>query len=368
MFRAALRENDTQGKDVVMTMKSFAEVAPNASTAAFLEQNYALGTNGSFYSVLKSAPTAALFNSAAYEQLGLNFFPVFAKQNLDIVKGLNRKVSEEIFADLRSDDERVTVGVNYGYRDFNGADGLLGYEDQAVSVFGVWDRKYDNSFRYGIGLSATDFDSDYDRDYRRDEAMLQVTAPLFYRSENVSWLTMPRFGYGFGEYKRYVDGAKIKADTRNLYYGVSNEYRQEFTLGEIVLEQVAEFNVLGLHQQAVKEKGRLKIEAADDVSVESGLGLYLKKIWQLDETDELKLRAGGTWYHEFNNSFQNVRAHMAGMVGSYEMDGYSVERDRGILSVRADYRHGEFDVYFSAEKFLEEDDGYALNFGAAFRF
>lgn len=368
MFRAALRENDTQGKDVVMIMKSFAEVAPNASTAAFLEQNYALGTNGGFYSVLKSAPTAALFNSAAYEQLGLNFFPVFAKQNLDIVKGLNRKVSEEIFADLRSDDERVTVGVNYGYRDFNGADGLLGYEDQAVSVFGVWDRKYDNSFRYGIGLSATDFDSDYDRDYRRDEAMLQVTAPLFYRSENVSWLTMPRFGYGFGEYKRYVDGAKIKADTRNLYYGVSNEYRQEFTLGGIVLEPVAEFNVLGLHQQAVKEKGRLKIEAADDVSVESGLGLYLKKTWQLDETDELKLRAGGTWYHEFNNSFQNVRAHMAGMVGSYEMDGYSVERDRGILSVRADYKHGEFDVYFSAEKFLEEDDGYALNFGAAFRF
>ena len=59
---------------------------------------------------------------------------------------------------------------------------------------------------------------------------------------------------------------------------------------------------------------------------------------------------------------------MAGMVGSYEMDGYSVERDRGILSVRADYKHDEFDVYLSAEKFLEEDDGYALNFGAAFRF
>ena len=56
------------------------------------------------------------------------------------------------------------------------------------------------------------------------------------------------------------------------------------------------------------------------------------------------------------------------MVGSYEMDGYSVERDRGILSVRADYKHDEFDVYLSAEKFLEEDDGYALNFGAAFRF
>jgi len=56
------------------------------------------------------------------------------------------------------------------------------------------------------------------------------------------------------------------------------------------------------------------------------------------------------------------------MLGSYQMDTYDVERDRGIFSVRMDYKHDRFDFYFEANKFLEEDDGYALSAGLGYKF
>lgn len=82
----------------------------------------------------------------------------------------------------------------------------------------------------------------------------------------------------------------------------------------------------------------------------------------------MTLRAGGSWYHEFNNPYQAARARIAGMLGSYQMDTYDVERDRGIFSVRMDYKHDRFDFYFEANKFLGEDDGYVLSAGLGYKF
>ena len=368
LFNASLQQDAVGNYDVVMTRKAFADVVDNAKVATFLETNYALGTNSDMYTILKSAPTASSFTTAVAEQMGLNLVPSFAKQNMDIVKAVNRHMSQTLFANQSAQDVRAMFDFVYDYREQNDVDMLSGYKDEALSAYAMFDRKYNSNFRYGLGVSFTRYESDYDNGSERDEIIAQVLTPLIYTTEGLKAIAMPRLGIGWGEYNRKADGFDNKADTKNYYYGITNEVRKEFDLGAVVLEPTAEFNVLGMYQDGTKEKDGLEVKSANNLSVEGGLGLYARKSFSIKDENDLTLRAGGSWYHEFNNPYQAARARIAGMVGSYQMDSYDAERDRGILTFRMDYKHEGFDFYFEANKFLEESDGYALSAGMGYKF
>lgn len=368
LFDAYLVTNEAGNQDVVMTMKNFADVVDNGSVANFLSSNYTLGTNMDMYSILKAAEDATSFTTAVAEQMGLNLIPSFAKQNMDIVKAVNRHMSQTLFANQSSNDVRAMFDFVYDYREQDGVNMLSGYEDNAATAYALFDRKYNNNFRYGLGVSFTRYESDYDNGSSRDEVVAQVLAPLIYTTEGLKAVSMPRLGIGWGEYKRRIGSDESKADVKNYYYGITNEVRKEIDLGTVTLEPTAEFNILGLYQDSTKEKNGLEVKSANNLSVEGGIGLYARKSFSIMEENDLTLRAGGSWYHEFNNPYQAARARIAGMLGSYQMDTYDVERDRGILSVRMDYKHDRFDFYFEANKFLEEDDGYALSAGLGYKF
>ena len=368
LFDAYLVTNEAGNQDVVMTMKNFADVVDNGSVANFLSSNYTLGTNMDMYSILKAAGDATSFTTAVAEQMGLNLIPSFAKQNMDIVKAVNRHMSQTLFANQSSNDVRAMFDFVYDYREQDGVNMLSGYEDNAATAYALFDRKYNNNFRYGLGVSFTRYESDYDNGSSRDEVVAQVLAPLIYTTEGLKAVSMPRLGIGWGEYKRRIGSDESKADVKNYYYGITNEVRKEIDLGTVTLEPTAEFNILGLYQDSTKEKNGLEVKSANNLSVEGGIGLYARKSFSIMEENDLTLRAGGSWYHEFNNPYQAARARIAGMLGSYQMDAYDVERDRGILSVRMDYKHDRFDFYFEANKFLEEDDGYALSAGLGYKF
>lgn len=368
LFDAYLVTNEAGNQDVVMTMKNFADVVDNGSVANFLSSNYTLGTNMDMYSILKAAGDATSFTTAVAEQMGLNLIPSFAKQNMDIVKAVNRHMSQTLFANQSSNDVRAMFDFVYDYREQDGVNMLSGYEDNAATAYALFDRKYNNNFRYGLGVSFTRYESDYDNGSGRDEVVAQVLAPLIYTTEGLKAVSMPRLGIGWGEYKRRIGSDESKADVKNYYYGITNEVRKEIDLGTVTLEPTAEFNILGLYQDSTKEKNGLEVKSANNLSVEGGIGLYARKSFSIMEENDLTLRAGGSWYHEFNNPYQAARARIAGMLGSYQMDTYDVERDRGILSVRMDYKHDRFDFYFEANKFLEEDDGYALSAGLGYKF
>ena len=368
LFDAYLVTNEAGNQDVVMTMKNFADVVDNGSVANFLSSNYTLGTNMDMYSILKAAGDATSFTTAIAEQMGLNLIPSFAKQNMDIVKAVNRHMSQTLFANQSSNDVRAMFDFVYDYREQDGVNMLSGYEDNAATAYALFDRKYNNNFRYGLGVSFTRYESDYDNGSSRDEVVAQVLAPLIYTTEGLKAVSMPRLGIGWGEYKRRIGSDESKADVKNYYYGITNEVRKEIDLGTVTLEPTAEFNILGLYQDSTKEKNGLEVKSANNLSVEGGIGLYARKSFSIMEENDLTLRAGGSWYHEFNNPYQAARARIAGMLGSYQMDTYDVERDRGILSVRMDYKHDRFDFYFEANKFLEEDDGYALSAGLGYKF
>lgn len=368
LFDAYLVTNEAGNQDVVMTMKNFADVVDNDSVANFLSSNYTLGTNMDMYSILKAAGDATSFTTAVAEQMGLNLIPSFAKQNMDIVKAVNRHMSQTLFANQSSNDVRAMFDFVYDYREQDGVNMLSGYEDNAATAYALFDRKYNNNFRYGLGVSFTRYESDYDNGSSRDEVVAQVLAPLIYTTEGLKAVSMPRLGIGCGEYKRRIGSDESKADVKNYYYGITNEVRKEIDLGTVTLEPTAEFNILGLYQDSTKEKNGLEVKSANNLSVEGGIGLYARKSFSIMEENDLTLRAGGSWYHEFNNPYQAARARIAGMLGSYQMDTYDVERDRGIFSVRMDYKHDRFDFYFEANKFLEEDDGYALSAGLGYKF
>lgn len=368
LFDAYLVTNEAGNQDVVMTMKNFADVVDNDSVANFLSSNYTLGTNMDMYSILKAAGDATSFTTAVAEQMGLNLIPSFAKQNMDIVKAVNRHMSQTLFANQSSNDVRAMFDFVYDYREQDSVNMLSGYEDNAATAYALFDRKHNNNFRYGLGVSFTRYESDYDNGSSRDEVVAQVLAPLIYTTEGLKAVSMPRLGIGWGEYKRRIGSDESKADVKNYYYGITNEVRKEIDLGTVTLEPTAEFNILGLYQDSTKEKNGLEVKSANNLSVEGGIGLYARKSFSIMEENDLTLRAGGSWYHEFNNPYQAARARIAGMLGSYQMDTYDVERDRGIFSVRMDYKHDRFDFYFEANKFLEEDDGYALSAGLGYKF
>ncbi len=368
LFDASLQTNADGNQDVVMTMKSFDSVVDNGSVANFLSSNYALANNMDMYGILKSAPDAKSFTTAVAEQMGVNLVPSFAKQNMDIVKAVNRHMSQTLFSNQNEKEIRAMFDLVYDYRNQNDVDMLSGYKDKAASAYALFDRKYSSNLRLGLGVSFTKYESDYDNGSERDEVIAQILTPLIYTTEGLRAVSMPRLGIGWGEYKRRADGLEYDADTKNYYYGITNEVRKEFDLGAIVLEPTAEFNVLGMYQDSTKEKDGLEVKSANNLSVEGGLGLYARKSFSIKDENDLTLRAGGSWYHEFNNPYQAARARIAGMVGSYQMDSYDAERDRGILTFRMDYKHEGFDFYFEANKFLEESDGYALSAGMGYKF
>lgn len=368
MFEAGLKNNNEGGKDVVMNRKNFNGLIDNTSAAEFLESNYGFGNNITLFDGLKSASSKRSLTAVASRELGLDFFPNFAKQNLDLLKSLNRNMNENILGNQSEKMERATVGYDYLYRTQDSTAELTGYKDKANTVYGVFDKKYNNSLRYGLGVSFSQYESDYDNNADRKEKMVQIFAPIIYNTDAGQFISTPRVGYGWGDYKRFVDGNEYFADVENFYYGAANQYRHEIDLGWMVFEPLIEFNVLGLYQDKTRENEKLSIDSANNLSVELGLGLYARRSFVFDKDNELNLRIGGTVYHEFADPYHEMTAQMYGMSGNYNLNSYTVQRNRAVLNARADYRYQQFNFYGQFNRYIEDNGGYEVNTGLDYRF
>ena len=356
--------NSSQEKDIVYNRVAFNNIVANTSQASYLEANYAI--RNSIYDGMILASNQEEFDRAVAEGLGTDLIPNFAKQNLDIMRNVNHQINSAVFNNTDVAETRTTVGYDFFAREQDGYDGLSGYEDEAHTGYALFDHKYNENFRYGIGASFTKYESDYDNGSERDEVIAQIMAPLLFEIGNTQFLSMPKIGMGWGEYTRKTQGKEYKADTKNYYYGINNELRHDVDMGIVTLEPVAEFNVLGLYQNRTKEN--IRVESNNNVSVEGGLGLYAKKSFSLTDEDELKIRLGGTYYHEFNNPYQAPKAGVVGLLGTYHMNSYDAQKDRAVLSVRFDYKRGKFNFYLEGNSYVEDDDTYSINAGLTYAF
>ena len=355
---------ETESKDVIYRRVSFYNLVDNASQAAYLEQNYALRNN--IYNPLMTATSTEAFDQAVYSGLGLDLIPNFAKQNMDVMRNTNRQINNAVFNNTDTQAFRTTAGYDYFDREQDGDNGLSGYKDEAHTAYAVFDKQVSPALRYGIGASVTKYESDYDNGSEREEIMAQIMTPVMIGSENTKLLSMPKIGMGWGEYKRFDQGMEYKANTRNYYYGISNEARHDIDMDVVTLEPVAEFNILGMYQNRTKEN--IRVEANNNLSVEGGLGLYAKKQFTPFGDDELNIRLGGTYYHEFANPYQAADAGVVGLLGHYHMNGYETQRDRAVLATRFDYKRGRFNFYLEGSRFIEDDSTYSINAGLTYAF
>ena len=334
-----------------------------------IDAAYEAGRDSQIYSALKYAPTQAHLANAITKELGLDFFANFTKQNFDVIKSVDRQINSTVFNNTDTKDQRIMVGYDFMGRKQNATAYQADYEDQAHSTFAMLDKKFNNNFRYGLGVMFTKYNSDYDDDASsRKEFMVQVLAPLSAEFGNTKIVSVPRLGAGFGEYKRHAVNERYEADTTNYYYGVTNEARHNINMGWFGLEPTVELNVLGMYQSKMKENGALVVESSNNISVETGIGLYATKTVEFANKGKLNLRAGGTYYHELANPFKAQKARMTDADIRYRVNGYEADRDRAVISFRMDYGYEQFNVYGEFSKFIEKDDGYAINAGLGYKF
>ncbi len=335
-----------------------------------IDSSYEAGKSSQVFNVLKYAETNADLANEIKGEFGLDLFANFTKQNFDVIKSADRQINATLLNNSDNQEIRVMAGYDFYGRKQDATAYIADYDDQAHSAFGLIDKKYNDVFRYGLGAMVTKYSSDYDDDTAsRDEIMVHLLAPLSFQYGNSKLVSVPRIGMGFGDYTRHVTSGSYEGDVTNYYYGITNEARHTFDMGWFGLEPTLEFNVLGMYQGKIKEKdSALEINATNNISVETGIGLYAVKEIELGEKGKINLRAGGTYYHELANPFQAQKARMTDAGINYFVNSYDARRDRAVLSLRLDYRYKQFNLYSEFSKYIETDDAYAINAGLGYKF
>lgn len=370
-----IKAEDLTNYDIVVKKGRLSNVLANnvgiedRSVLDKLDNAYEAGAQSQVFAPMKAAYSTEALNTTVKKELGLDFFANFAKQNLDVIKSADRQINTAIFNNRSDKEVRFMTGYDFMSRHQKATAYLADYEDQAHSIFGMLDRKFNDHFRYGIGAVMSSLDSEYDSDVSsRDEVMFQILFPLTAQFENTKIVSVPRIGMGFGEYTRRTMSGKYEADTTNYYYGITNEARHNIDMGWFGLEPTLEFNVLGIRQNKIKENGALEVDASDSLSVEAGAGLYATKLFEFGEGHTLKLRAGGTIYHELADPYKAQTARLRDAGINYNINSYDPDRTRGILSLRVDYNYNKFNFYSEFNKYIESDDAYAINAGMGYKF
>ena len=334
-----------------------------------LDAAYEAGAESDVFDEMKYAYTNSQLNHTIVKELGLDFFGNFAKQNLDVIRSASRQINSSLFNNKETKDVRLTAGYDFSGRKQDSDIYQTDYEDKAYSIFGMLDKKFNEKFRYGIGVLLTRYESEYDDSMsKRNEFMVQVLTPLIAQFDKTKLISVPRLGIGFGDYDRVGSSQLYDGDTTNYYYGITNELRHNMDFGWFGLEPTLEFNVLGMYQDRIKEDGVVDISSSNNLSIEGGVGLYASKLFEFGEAHSLKLRAGGTYYHEFGDPYRAQKARLAGTDVSYRINSYNASRGRGVVSFRADYKYNQFDLYGEFTKFIEDNGGYAINAGMGYRF
>ena len=188
-----------------------------------------------------------------------------------------------------------------------------------------------------------------------------------------------RVGYADGEYKRQSDRERIEGDTSDVLYGFNNELRYNYDLGFVTLEPQFELNAYGYYQRKIKEDdaktNSLLLDGTNNLSVESGVGLYVSKEKIYGETEgegetgRVKARLGGSYYRELSQPYHSVRARVRDTDGYYLIESTDIF-DRNRMIVRADitFNWKALEFYLRGSQFLEDKHTTVINAGVKYNF
>lgn len=363
MFDANTTDNgDTT--DVTLTRKSFEDVVEDKEYAEFLEANYHEHNNEKMYQALKSANTASTFNAQAESESGKRFYANIARENMAVLRGLNR---QEQTRALEDGVDNVYISGNYFRTGKDGYGSLSDYEDDVYSISLGGGTRLNRNWSIGGAVTAAYADSSYDDIHSdRDNKVIMAFLPILYQNNRFKFLTEPSIGVGYGSYKRKTLNNSYDADTFDIYYGMYNhaEYSIDMKVAELVAE--AELNLQGISSDDAKEKGGLKLKGDDTTSLETGIGLKLRKRIALAKERELMLALGTKYYHELLDPYKDLTVGTS--AGQYHLKGYDEDKNRLRTAAEAMYKDGRFALSAEIAHNMEKEDNVEGGLGIRFAF
>lgn len=369
MFDAALSSQDGKSQDIIMTRKSFKDLMNDDKLAGYLENNYQQGNRVDLFDNLKASTDTKALSAAVNRQLGGEILPVLNYQNLQRVKYFNRTMADLVLSNQNIRDERVSVVSNNYYEKHKSVQGVKGYEDRIYGVSGIFDKSINPHWRYGLGLSLYQAETDFDGSDSRKDVIVQLYNPFRIDYPGFGALIMPYLGYSHGEYKRLDGDKKFEPDLDVYYYGLNNRIYLKMGAWGLNIEPTAELNLNGAYQDKIVENNGVTAKSRHDVSAESGLGGYIGKMFDFESRGNLNIRAGAMYYYELNNkAYDSINARMQGMNGSYRLESYDNSRSRGLISLRAEYDLKGWNLYGEIMRLLEHNDNMVYNAGLKYNF
>lgn len=366
MFDAETSANSDGNIDVIMTRKSFVDITADSSLSAFLENNYSTGNGLSYFDSLKDTADSSAYNSKLGSLFGFSVLPNFAAQNFETLRNLNREITDELF-DTGNDEERSFVKTSYYSQETDSKHLQTGYDSDIYSIYGAADSKVNSTVRLGYGIAATRAEYDFDDGSSRYNNLLEVFLPVTYEKDNLKALVKPKAGFARGHYRRVSEDSVYKDDTKDFFYGADSEARIAYFSDIAALEPNIGFNLTAVHSGSLKEKAGLRVKSENTVSAQSVIGLDIKKNFEFNEEQSLLLTAGGKYFHEFGSRYR-TEASADGMTGTYELKDERLQRDYGLLSLKAQYEHNNLALSAAVNLPLEQKKNIYYLFGLKYKF
>ena len=372
MFTASIRSmSSASPASVVLTRRNFEEITPNASVANYMEQNYQDGNLTDMYDDIKAKNTLSAAARESAKQLGYDVLPNFAEENYIALKSLNRNISDNILTPT-DETHRVVAGADYINTETDNKGLLSGYELDATSMYTYGDTRLNNNNRLGLGLSITQLRSDYDKGGDRELNIFNLFVPYMHKfTDNLRWASILSVGYGNGEYDR---GNNHESDISDIFYGWANELRYTMDLnGFAELEPALMLNTLGYTEEGFDEghqNSALKSKKTNNLSVEAGFGLFLKKNVSLNNYGKLGFKIGGVHYRELADQYDDIKLRHKGANGWYKVNDYAhiYDNNRTVLEAAIDYEFKRFSMYAKFNQLLQRNDPKLFDLGLKYNF
>ncbi|MBQ7412843.1 MAG: hypothetical protein IJV07_01020 [Alphaproteobacteria bacterium] len=362
LFTAGYRINDknSNGLDIVLTRRSFADVVSDASLADYLERNYVAGYNESFFNELKSFNNRQSLMAGLNQMTGRDMLSRFNFEDMTMIRELNVDMNNQLFR--RPEAAFATAGIVKPMA-FSGDIG----SESRYSLF----NKRRGNLSVGFGVAFTDVRSDDTHNSNdRKETMYQLVVPVGYRAAGMHFITSPRIGYARGNYDRVgFNNQSYDGTMEKRIFGLMNEARYPMTFGDWTVEPAAELNVLGMSQRGKEDRKdySLNIKSQNTYSVESGIGLYLTRAEELSKDSRVKLTAGVAGYHEFADPYR-LDVGMNGLMGTFRLRDEKRSDNRGIIRLGLDYDYRDLSVYGSFISYIDREVRSAVKSGMKLKF
>ena len=371
LFKAEKKQNASGGYDVVLNRRNFNEFAQNTSLGEYLEQNYKQGNLEGMYDDIKGASSDAGAALSIADKAGLNTLTNFADENFQVLRSLNRNMADTI---LKPSDEpyRVIAGYDNYNLETDNKSYLSGYDLSANSMYTFGDKRIDNKNRLGLGIGYTKISTSYDDGGDRDLNIVTVFMPWLHKfTDNLRLASVLSLGYGYGEYDR---GSDRESDITDFFYGLTNELRYTVDLnGYAELEPALMLNALGYTEDGFDEgngENDLVTKKTHNLSVEAGIGLFLKKEVKTEKYGKFAFKVGGVYYHEFASPFDDIKARHSSGSGWYYIrdDANLYQRDRAVLEAALDYEYKDIALYAKYNRLIQKNDPQLFDLGVKYKF